>query len=117
MEEMAEPVHFIPQQSQLTSPTFDHTRCSGWRTPQRPGYTVTVRTLFPRREQDRKHIGAVANKCSTELVEPSDLSQAAPQCASAGKDALGEQSRSGYGIRLLFVGAVPVSEDHAARVY
>jgi hypothetical protein len=25
MEEMAEPVHFIPQQSQLTSPTFDHT--------------------------------------------------------------------------------------------
>jgi hypothetical protein len=26
MEEMAEPVHFIPQQSQLTSPTFDHTR-------------------------------------------------------------------------------------------
>src|ERR1039458_5218436 len=26
MAEMAEPVHFIPQQSQLTSPTFDHTR-------------------------------------------------------------------------------------------
>jgi hypothetical protein len=26
MEEMAEPVHFIPQQSQLTSPTFDHTQ-------------------------------------------------------------------------------------------
>jgi hypothetical protein len=29
MEEMAEPVHFIPQQSQLTSPTFDHTRPPG----------------------------------------------------------------------------------------
>jgi hypothetical protein len=28
MEEMAEPVHFIPQQSQLTSPTFDHTQLS-----------------------------------------------------------------------------------------
>src|ERR1039458_10233675 len=70
MAEMAEPVHFIPQQSQLTSPTFDHTHCppGQFRSLDRGGSAVmlsrSVSGVFP----DTAVLGMRPGGVRTELI-------------------------------------------------